>query len=81
MRLYEVSEMTEATRQKRLRRDRLLTPQQRLQRFEQLQEIAFQMLRSNPQALLAFHKRNHHQRRISQVKELERLLMSSKMPE
>ncbi len=77
MNLDELSEMTAATQQKRLRRDRLLTPEQRLQRFEQLQKLAFQTLESNPQALLAFHKRNHHQRRLASVIELERRLIST----
>ncbi len=59
-----------ATELKRRRRDRLLTPAQRMARFDALQADAWRALASNPAALTAFHQRNHRSRRQSELRTL-----------
>ena len=62
---------------RRLKRDWAMSPQQRLARFEQLQALATQTLRSHPVAMQAFVRRNHHARRHSHARHLERLMLCS----
>ncbi|MEZ6135576.1 MAG: hypothetical protein R3C53_11770 [Pirellulaceae bacterium] len=61
-----------ATAEKRRRRDRRLSPAERMERFARLQALAEETLAANPEALTAFHRRNRQQRRQSRVEELER---------
>ena len=69
--LEEFEAAMEVVRQRRLRRDWSATAEERLVRFERLQVAVLETLHSNPQAYEAFHPRNHHQRRQSNVRQLE----------
>jgi hypothetical protein len=71
-------EEIEQANRRRLKRDWALSPQQRLARFEQLQALANQTLRSHPVALQAFVRRNHHARRHSHARHLEQLMLCTK---
>jgi hypothetical protein len=55
----------------RQRQDWALTPQQRIERFNELQSAAMAALEANPDALRAFIARNHHKRREGNAKLLE----------
>lgn len=55
----------------RQRNDWALTPQQRIERFIELQTAAMAALQSNPEAVHAFIARNHRKRREGQAKLLE----------
>ena len=46
------------------------SPEENLARFERLQREAFELLRSNPKALAAFHRRNRRKRRTSEAAKL-----------
>ena len=48
-----------------------MTPEERMKRSAEIQRAAFASLASNPEALHAFHARNHHKRRQSVVLRLE----------
>jgi hypothetical protein len=66
----ELSDILIAIANKRRRRDLQLSPEQRMVRFEAMQAASWLVLASNPVALAAFHKRNRHNRRQSQVQSL-----------
>ena len=70
----ELSQSLLETEAKRLRRTWRLTPEQRMERFHQLQATAEKTLASNPQAHAAFQRRNDRRRRLSQVIKLMRRL-------
>ncbi len=63
-----VNEKANAWRRKQMH---ALTPEECLALSRQLQQAAIATMRSNPKAVEAFIKRNHHQRRASNVKRLE----------
>ena len=63
----QLREISIATDLKRQQRELLLTPEQRMERFVALQEEAWTVLSSNPEALEAFHNRNRRKRRQSEV--------------
>ena len=69
-----IEEIAQANRH-RLRRDWALSPEQRMARFEQMQALANQTLRSHPVAMQAFVRRNHHARRHSHARHLEQLML------
>lgn len=52
-----------------------MSPAERLELFDRLQQQAYATLRANPDAYQAFLRRNHHQRHASNVRRLEPLLM------
>lgn len=66
----QIAGLTHAVEEKRARRSVALPLEERMARFEALQATAMRLLESNPAALAAFHKRNHHRRRESQVQSL-----------
>jgi hypothetical protein len=51
------------------------SPEERWQVFCQLQAAAEQARQANPEAMKAFIRRNHHQRRMSNVIRLERVML------
>ena len=63
----DIGNITRASESKRLRRAVALTPEERMDRFNALQEAAGRVLSLNPAALAAFHQRNRRCRRESQV--------------
>lgn len=63
----DIGDITRASERKRLRRAMALTSEERMERFNALQEAAGRVLSSNPAALAAFHQRNRRCRRESQV--------------
>jgi len=52
-----------------------MSPAERLELFERLQQQAYATLRDNPDAYQVFLRRNHHQRRASNARRLEALLI------
>lgn len=64
----QIADLTRSVEEKRARRSVALPSDERMARFETLQATAMRLLKSNPAALAAFHKRNHHRRRESQVR-------------
>lgn len=67
----DFNEATVATERHRRRQAQARTIGERMELFERLQAAAFEVLQSNPEAYAALVKRNHHKRRISNVKRLE----------
>jgi hypothetical protein len=61
----------------RRKRARMMTPEERLDAGRKLTAQAFSTLMSNPEAYQRFIKRNHHQRRATNAKRLERELLGS----
>lgn len=55
----------------RRRQVHAMSPAQRMELHSMLQQQAFAMMSSNPVALAAYVRRNHQQRRISNVRRLE----------
>lgn len=74
--MFDFESLVESEQRKRQRRTLALTPEQRLERFMALQAAAYAALASNPEALLAFHRRNRQARKESRVRELERQLQT-----
>lgn len=66
-----ITEQTQRVLAFRRRQAHALSPSARLELLATLQRQAFNSMCSNPTALEAFVRRNHHQRRISNVRRLE----------
>lgn len=66
-----MSEQTQRVLAFRRRQAHAMSPCARLELSATLQQQAFDSMQSNPAAVEAFVRRNHHQRRISNVRSLE----------
>lgn len=69
-----IEQISETAGRYRLRIHKSKTPEQRIDAFIALQKHAMKMLKSNPDAFAAFHRRSRHQRRESNVRRLERIM-------
>jgi hypothetical protein len=70
MAIQDLDQAIKAEQQKRNRRARALTPEERMDRYLALQSLAEQTLATNPVALAAFHRRNLQKRTAARVREL-----------
>lgn len=59
---------------KRLRREQRLSHDERMERHERLQKVAWETLMGNATSLAEFHRRNHRKRSSSNVNQLEKKL-------
>lgn len=66
-----MAEQTQRVLAFRRRQAHAMSPAARLELLVTLQQQAFNSMRSNPAAVEAFVRRNHHQRRLSNVRRLE----------
>ncbi len=67
-----IDETAVAAMDRHRRREMLkLSPEQRLEKLQELQAIAWQLLEVNPVAKQAFIARNHHKRNETNVRLLE----------
>ena len=66
-----MAEQTQRALAFRRRQAHAMSPSARLELLATLQQQAFSSMCSNPAALETFVRRNHHQRRIANVRRLE----------
>lgn len=63
----DIANMMEARRRHQQARERAETPEQRMERFAELQAASFDLLRSSPEGYAAFLRRNHKSRRAEVI--------------